>query len=345
MKQVLLRAPRDMDVVETDVHAVTDRTRAPEQALVRLRLAGMCGSDLAAFRGTSPLVSYPRVLGHELLVHVLDAPGRPELVGRRAVVEPLLPCGRCRVCRAGRYNCCPTLRVLGVHVDGGMQHYAVLPVGQLYPVPDTLDDETAVLAEPLSIAYRAVQRSGIGPGETAVVIGAGPIGLLIAQLLVRAQGCRVVVFDIDRARLELAAALGAIPGEADAASQIEMVARVTDGEMAACVFEATGVPACVRLTTDVLRATGRIVLVGWSRGPVEVDTVGLMRKEAELVGSRNSTGAFPPVLQLLAGGVIDARRMITHRFALEAAPEALHLLDRGEPAVKVVLHEPGSPGD
>jgi 2-desacetyl-2-hydroxyethyl bacteriochlorophyllide A dehydrogenase len=223
-----------------------------------------------------------------------------------------------------------------------MQQYAVLPVGQLYAVPDALDDETAVLAEPLSIAYRAVQRSGIGAGETAVVIGAGPIGLLIAQLLVRAHGCRVVAFDIDRARLELAAALGALPGEADGTSQVETVARVTDGEMAACVFEVTGVPACVRLTTDLLRPTGRIVLVGWSQGPVEVDTVGLMRREAELVGTRNSTGAFPPVLQLLADGVVDAARMITHRFSLESAPEALHLLDRGEPAVKVVLSDPSS---
>jgi threonine dehydrogenase-like Zn-dependent dehydrogenase len=212
-------------------------------------------------------------------------------------------------------------------------------VSQLYPVPDALDDDTAVLAEPLSIAFRAVQRSAIGAGETAVVFGAGPIGLLIAQLLIRARGCRAVVVDVDRARLDLAAQFGAVPLSAggEAAAQVDAVAQATDGELAACVFEATGAAACVRLATDLVRTTGRIVLVGWSHAPVEVDTVGLMRKEAELVGSRNSTGAFGPVLRLLEDGVVDAASMITHHVAFERAPAALEMLDRGEPAVKVVV--------
>jgi threonine dehydrogenase-like Zn-dependent dehydrogenase len=338
MKQVVLRGPRDVVVVE----GADDATMGQDSALVRLRLAGMCGSDVAAFRGTSPLISYPRVLGHELLVDVLEAPGRQDLVGRRAVVEPLLPCRACRVCRAGRYNCCPLLRVLGVHVDGGMQTLFRLPPGQLFPVPDALDDDTAVLAEPLSIAFRVVQRSEIGAGETAVVFGAGPIGLLIVQLLRRGRGCRALVVDVDHARLDLAEELGGKPLAAggDPAALVEAVRRATDGEGAACVFEATGAPACVRLATEVVRTTGRIVLVGWSHGPVEVDTVTLMRKEAELVGSRNSTGAFGPVLRLLQDGVVDVRRMITHHVAFEDAPEALRMLDRGEPALKVVVSAP-----
>jgi threonine dehydrogenase-like Zn-dependent dehydrogenase len=342
MKQVVLRAPREVGVVESRHGAATGEPQSTDDALVRLRLAGMCGSDVAAFRGTSPLVSYPRVLGHELLVDVLEAPGRPDLVGRRAVVEPLLPCRACRVCRAGRYNCCPLLRVLGVHVDGGMQTLFRLPASQLSCVPDALDDDTAVLAEPLSIAFRAVQRSEIGAGETAVIFGAGPIGLLIAQLLGRARGCRALVVDVDRARLDVAAQLGAVPlaGGGAVAAQVDAVARLTDGELAACVFEATGAPACVRLATDVVRTTGRIVLVGWSHAPVEVDTVTLMRKEAELVGSRNSTGAFGPVLRLLEDGVVDVTRMITHHVAFESAPAALQMLDRGEPALKVVVAAP-----
>ena len=335
MKQVVLRGPHDIAVVDNGASA-GEQLVAPDHALVRLRLAGVCGSDLAAFRGTSPQVSYPRVLGHELLVDVLQAPDRPELVGRRAVVEPLLPCRVCRVCRAGRYNCCPRLQVLGVHVDGGMQTEFRVPVGQLYAVPDALDDDTAVLAEPLSIAYRAVQRAEMAAGETALVFGAGPIGLLIVQLVMKARGCRAVVVDVDRARLDLAERVGAIAVRSGA-ELVDAVSRVTGGEMAAYVFEATGAPACVRLATDVVRTTGRIILVGWSHGPVEVDTVALMRKEAELVGTRNSTGAFGPVLKLLEDGVVDAETMITHHLEFDGAAEALHVLDRGEPALKIVI--------
>jgi 2-desacetyl-2-hydroxyethyl bacteriochlorophyllide A dehydrogenase len=203
-------------------------------------------------------------------------------------------------------------------------------------VPDGLDDATAVLAEPLSVAYRSVQRSEIGAGETAVVFGAGPIGLLISQLLLRARGCRVLVVDVDRVRLDLAEQLGAV-AVVGSAEMVSAVSRATDGDMAACVFEATGAPACVRQATDVVRTTGRIVLVGWSHAPVEVDTVMLMRKEAELVGSRNSTGAFGPVLKLLEAGAVDAARMITHQLEFDQAPEALRMLDRGEPALKMVV--------
>ena len=336
MKQVVLRAPRQVEVVQSALEPRADA----DTGLVRLRLAGLCGSDLAAYRGRSPQASYPRVLGHELLVDVLDAPARPELVGRRAVVEPLLACRTCRVCRVGRANCCPRLKVLGVHADGGLQEPLRLPVQQLFAVPAALPDETAVLAEPLTIAFRAVQRSEIGAGETAVVLGAGPIGLLIAQLLVRARGCRALVADLDRTRLNLAERLGALALPGDAAAQADAVARATDGELAACVFDATGAPACVRLATDLVRPTGRIVLVGWSHGPVEVDTVSLMRKEAELVGSRNSTGAFPAVLRLLEDGVIDAGTMVTHRFPFEQTPQALDLLDRGEPSLKLLITGP-----
>jgi threonine dehydrogenase-like Zn-dependent dehydrogenase len=224
---------------------------------------------------------------------------------------------------------------MGVHVDGGLQEMSTIDAQHLIRVPEDMPDEVAVLAEPLTIAYRAVQRSAIGPGEVAVVMGAGPIGLLISQLLLRAHACRVLIFDLDQSRLELAARLGAQP-----ARDAETVARVTDGEMAAAVFEASGAPPAVRLTTDLVRSTGRIVLVGWSHGPVEVDTVALMRKEAELVGSRNSTGAFPPVLRLLEAGVVDTETMITHRFPFGGAPEALRMLDGGEPALKAIISAP-----
>jgi L-gulonate 5-dehydrogenase len=337
MRQVVLEAPRRLVIRE----ARGPEAPGPDEALVRLRCGGVCGSDLSAYRGTSPMIRYPRVLGHELLVDVLEAPGRPELAGRRAVVEPLLPCGRCRACRLGRGNCCADLAVLGVHVDGGLQDAFSVPARLLHPVPEALPDELAVLAEPTAVAYHAVRRAAPDAGGTAVVLGAGTIGLLVAQLLRRARGLRVLVHDRDPWRLERAAAVGmeALGGDAEAVR--ERVRDATDGELADVVFEATGHPDCTRLASDLVAHAGRVVLIGWNPGPTLVDTVALMRKEVDLLGSRNSVAAFGPVLRLLAGGAVDAQAMVTHRFPLAEAPRAFEVLEGSAPALKVLLT--GSP--
>ncbi len=333
MHKVVLEEPKVVRLSD----AAPD-TAGPGQALVRLRLAGICGSDLAAYRGTSPMVTYPRVLGHELLVDVLECSDRTELVEHRAVVDPMVRCGQCRACRAGRYNCCANLRVLGVHIDGGMQEVMALESQRLFPVPDSMPDDVAVLAEPLTIAYHAVQRSRIAAGEIGVVFGAGAIGLLIAQLLVRARGCRALVIDIDPARLSVVQALGATPLQGDERALTDAVAQGTGGEMASVVFEATGNAFCTRMTTALVAQAGRIVLIGWNKGPVEVDTVTLMRKEVDLLGSRNSVNAFPAVLQILADGIIDTKTLIPHRFGLADVGNALDVLDKGqEKALKILI--------
>jgi L-gulonate 5-dehydrogenase len=310
---------------------------SPGEALVRLRAAGICGSDLSAFRGTSPLVSYPRVLGHEVLVDVLQASERPELEGQRAVLDPMIPCAYCRACRAGRSNCCVRLQVMGVHVDGGLQETYAVDANRLYPVPADLPDEVAVLAEPLTIAYHAVQRSAISAGQIGVVFGAGAIGLLIARLLVGARGCRAFVVDVDADRLRVAAEVGAVPLQGDEAALVQALEEATDGDMADVVFEASGNAVATRTTTALAGHGGSIVLVGWNRGPVEFDTVTLMRKELTVAGSRNSFNAFPAVLRLLADGLVDPKSLITHRFAFGDTVEALQVLDQNQGAALKVL--------
>jgi 2-desacetyl-2-hydroxyethyl bacteriochlorophyllide A dehydrogenase len=250
----------------------------------------------------------------------------------------MFPCGLCRACRTGRPNCCAELRVMGVHIDGGLQETRALEVRHLIPVPLEMPDELAVLAEPLTIAYHAVQRSGVEAGQTAVVFGAGAIGLLITSLLVRARGCRALVVDVDADRLHLAESIGAVSLQGDEDALVDAVARATGRDMAAVVFEASGNARATAATTAVVGHAGRIVLVGWNKGPVEVDTVTMMRKEVDLVGSRNSFNAFPAVLQLLSDGIVDPRGLITHRFDLSSTGEALDVLDQGrERAVKVLI--------
>ncbi len=315
-----------------------EESAAAGEALVRFRTAGICGSDLSAYRGTSPLVSYPRVLGHEVLVDVLQASDCPTLEGQRAVLDPMIPCGYCRACRAGRPNCCVRLQVMGVHVDGGLRETFAVNLRHLYPVPEGMPDDVAVLAEPLTVAYHAVQRSAIAAGGIAVVFGAGAIGLLIARLLVGARGCRAFVVDVDADRLSMAEGLGAIPLQGDEAALTRAVTDATDGDMADVVFEASGNPVATRTATALAGHGTNLVLVGWNRGPIEVDTVTLMRKELTVLGSRNSVNAFPAVLRLLADGLVDPSHLITHHFAFDDAASALDVLDRNQgTALKIVI--------
>jgi 2-desacetyl-2-hydroxyethyl bacteriochlorophyllide A dehydrogenase len=227
---------------------------------------------------------------------------------------------------------------MGVHIDGGIQEVTVIDSRRLVAVPDALSDDVAVLAEPLTIAYHAVQRSGIAAGQIGVVFGAGAIGLLIAQLLVHARGCRAFVVDINLGRLAVAQAVGAMPLQGDEAALIDAVAQATGGEMADVVFEATGIAACTSMTTALVAHAGRIILIGWNKGPVEIDTVALMRKEVDLLGSRNSVNAFPAAIRILEDGIIDAQALITHRFSLDETGAALDVLDQGrEHALKILI--------
>jgi L-gulonate 5-dehydrogenase len=331
-RKVVLERPRMVRLVDG-----VEGNAGPREALVRLRTAGICGSDLSAYRGTSPLVSYPRVLGHELLVDIVQASERPELEGQRAVLDPMIPCGYCRACRAGRSNCCVRLKVMGVHVDGGLQEMFAVNMRHLHPVAAEIPDEVAVLTEPLTIAYQAVQRSAIVAGGIAVVFGAGAIGLLIARLLVGARGCRAFVVDVDADRLKMVAGLGAVPLLGDEGELMRAVEDATGGDMADVVFEASGSGIATRTTTALAGHAATVVLVGWNRGPVEVDTVTLMRKELTVLGSRNSLNAFPAVLRLLADGLVDPARLITHRFAFDEAAEALEVLDRNQGMVLKVI--------
>ncbi|MEJ7654742.1 MAG: zinc-binding dehydrogenase [Chloroflexia bacterium] len=189
------------------------------------------------------------------------------------------------------------------------------------------------------MAYHAVERSGILAGQVGVVFGAGTIGLLTAQILTRARGCRAIVVDLDEQRLATAQKLGAIPVYSGRDKPADAVSSATGGEMADVVFEATGSEVCTRMTTELVAHAGTIVLVGWNKGAVEVDTVALISKEADLLGSRNSANAFPAVLRMLEDGVVDADAMITHEFSLDDAAAAIELLDRaGANALKVLIH-------
>jgi len=335
MRAIVTVEPRRMELMDRP----EPEPRAGE-ALVRVEAVGICGSDLHLYVGDHPYVRYPQIQGHEFSGIVERFGGRydgPVRVGERVAVEPLQPCGECYPCRQGRPNCCTRLAVLGAHVPGALVDHIAVRASALYPVGD-LDPELAALVEPISIGLQGVNRGAVTAEDMVVVFGAGPIGQAVLLGAVD-RGARVLVVDRLASRLDLARKLGAeevvdASGE-DAAAAI---ARWTSGDGPGVVFEATGVPAVIRTAVDVVASAGRIVILGLSSQDVALPVLEFTRKELTILGSRNNAGIFGDAVDLVRRNQERARLLITHRFPLEQAPEAVQFaLEHPIEAEKVMI--------
>lgn len=296
----------------------------PDEALVRVRRIGVCGTDLHAFRGRQPFFSYPRVLGHELAVEVLDvaANGRGIRSGDVCAVEPYLHCGRCVACRRGKTNCCERLRVLGVHVDGGMRDQIVVPVEKLHLSRGLSLDALAVV-EMLCIGAHAVRRAAIEPGDDVLVIGAGPIGLSV-MAFARLAGGHVAGLELRADRRQFARDHLGIERwvEPRENSGEEAVRDGLGGELPQVVLDATGHPASMQHAFRYVCHGGRLVYVGLFQGDVTFHDPWFHSHEMTLLSSRNATGDdFDFVIDTLASGRLDVAPWITHRLRFEETPE------------------------
>jgi len=297
-----------------------------DEALLRVRRVGICGSDYAGFLGTMPFYTYPRIPGHELCVEVVAIGSGVSRVkvGDRCAVEPYMNCGRCHACLKGRGNCCENLKVLGVMMDGGLTEEIVLPVAKLHPA-NALAPEQCALVETLCIGAHAVNRGALLPSETALVVGAGPIGLSVitfAQL----SGARTIVLDINPQRLEFVRAnLGisdVVPGDDHA---VERLMAATGGAMADVVFDATGSNLAMSKALEYSAFGGRVVYVGITQQELSFRHAPVLhRRELTLLGSRNAMPEdFTRTIQLIADSRIDTRPWITHLAGFEEAAERI----------------------
>lgn len=300
---------------------------APGEALVRVRRVGVCGTDLHAFHGRQPFFTYPRILGHELGVEVL-AVGEGVLniaAGDRCAVEPYLNCGRCIACRRGKPNCCSQLKVMGVHVDGGMRERFLVPAAKLHHSRQLSFDQLA-LVETLGIGAHAVERAALAPGETVAILGAGPIGLATIQFAI-AAGARVLVVDLNAHRLAFCREHLGLPADATVNSTVTpdvavRLAELTDGDLPTVIFDATGNPASMTSAFHYAAHGGRLVFVGLFQGDVTFNDPNFHRRELAVLGSRNSRPAdLRDIIALVESGRIDTNPWITHRADLAEVPE------------------------
>ncbi len=296
-----------------------------DQALVRPLRVGICGTDYHIFEGKHPFLQYPRVMGHELAVEVVEAPpGSPARVGEVCVVNPYISCGRCIACRAGKPNCCVEISVLGVHRDGGMTGLFVLPAANLVRAESLSADQCATV-EFLAIGAHAVRRGSIGAKDNVLVVGTGPIGLGVA-LFARVAGARVLLFDRDSERAQTAASIAGVstlPAEGD---PLEVARASTGGNGFDVVLDATGSAKAMEAGFDFVAHGGRYVLVSVIKDSITFKDPDFHRKEMTLFGSRNATSTdFEQVIGAIRNGDVQVDRLITHRTSLA---DAVHDIPR-----------------
>lgn len=313
-------------------------SRKPSEALIRVKAAGICGSDIGAYRGTNNLVTYPRIIGHEIAGEIVEIGdnARGLKAGDRIIVDPYLFCGGCYPCSLGRTNCCEDLKVLGVHVDGGMSELMTHPADMLVPVPESLSWEHIPLAEPVTIALHAVHRTKLRRGEHIAVNGAGAIGLLIA-MCAQAYGATPILVDIVQERLDFAKGLGIEhtinSGETDL---LKTIADITCGRMAEVVAEASGANQAIKNTLYMASYAGRIALTGWPKHETALPTDLITKKELDIVGARTSAGEFEEAIELMVTGKVNAQAVLSKVISFEEIPDMVkELSDHPDRYLKV----------
>lgn len=336
MKAISIEKPGVVSQIEKPMVAPKDN-----EALIRVKSVGICGSDIGAFRGSNQLVTYPRVIGHEIAGEIVSLPkNNPKkfIIGDRVVVDPYLFCGKCYPCSIGRTNCCEDLKVLGVHIDGGMTEFFTHPADMLIKIPDGISWELAPLSEPLTIALHGLHRGRLAQGEHIVIFGAGPIGILAALGAIHYGAIPIVVDPVEE-RLEQVRIMG-VRHTINPITE-NLVAKVTEytnGRLAELVMEASGAKVAIQNTFSVVSYAGRIVLTGWPKDDTLLPTGLITKKELDIRGARTSVQEFEEALRLIETGKVDVGALLTRSIPIEDAPMVINdITDNPGDYLKVVV--------
>lgn len=296
---------------------------AKDHAIIKVKRIGICGTDLHAFEGTQPFFEYPRILGHELAGELVESDNAPGFeTGEKVSFIPYFYCGKCIACRSGLPNCCANIKVCGVHINGGFAEYLMVPSYSLLHGEGLSFDELS-LVEPLAIGAHGVRRAGVRQDEFVLVVGAGPIGLGIAEFA-KIAGGKVIVMDINDQRLafckeKLGVFATVNPANEDVLSKLK---ELTNSDMPTVVIDATGNLKAINASFQYMAHGARYVLVGLQKGEISFSHPEFHKREATLMSSRNATKEdFEHVINCMKKGLVKPTNYITHRVKFEEVKE------------------------
>lgn len=327
MKSIVIRQPNELVIEDRDIPQP-----AAGDVRVKIKLAGICGSDSHIYRGHNPFAKYPRVIGHEFF-GVIDAVGEgvsDARLGERVSVDPVISCGQCYPCSIGKPNVCTSLVVLGVHRDGGFSEYAVVPAGNAWAIPDSIEDKLAVMVEPFTIAANVTGQAQPTEQDVALIYGAGPMGLVTVQALKGVYKVKqVIVVDRIAERLAMAERCGA-DWTFDNSSQSLQAALEEKGIRPTLIVDAACHPSILQEAVNLASPAGRIVLMGFSSDPSQVAQQGITGKELTIYSSRLNANKFPVVIDWLKKGLIDPDKLITHVMDYRHVSDAIERFEKDQ---------------
>jgi threonine dehydrogenase-like Zn-dependent dehydrogenase len=344
----MLMAKDEMDAavcsrpMEIEVKRVPRPKPKGNEALIEIRAAAVCRSDISGYLGKHPLVTYPNILGHECSGVVAEV--GPDVkgleIGQEVAVETFFElCGRCPGCRRGQYNTCKSPKIIGHNVPGAFAEYMLANASFLHPKPSNASFEEAALVEPLSVAVHAVKRCGIGIGETVAIIGAGAIGLLTLQVS-KLAGAVVSVMDVVQSKLAMAKNFGAdLVVDASSRDAIAEMLDATVGEGYDYVIEAVGSPQTLRETTELARPGGTIMCIGFTGRDVDEISLGkITLQEMKLLGILGFCRDYPTSIDLISRKRVQLKPLITHTFSLKETEKAIRfVIDRPAEVIRAII--------
>ncbi|MHA8052728.1 zinc-binding alcohol dehydrogenase family protein [Aquirufa sp. OSTEICH-129A] len=313
------------EIGKTEVREIEKPVPKAGEVLLRIGMVGFCGGDLNGFKGLFELQEYPNVLGHEVGATIEEiGPEVPAAwqVGQRVTIYPYLNCGTCVSCRKGRRNACQDNKTMGVRRPGAMTRYITISWQDLY-TSSTLSLQELALVEPLTVGFHAAARGQVTGTDTVAVMGCGIVGMgAIASAVHR--GAKVIAIDLDDSKLEIAKKIGVQYTINPAKDDLhEALVKVTQGDGPDVIIEAVGSHITYRAAVEEVAYTGRVVCIGYAKKPVEFNTGVFVRKEIEIVGSRNCTNEFPEVIAYLESGKFPIDAVISQVVPIEEAGKAL----------------------
>lgn len=335
MKAIQIIKPGELKLIDMDKPVITKK----DNVLIKMKAAGICGSDMGIYRGTNAAATYPRVIGHEM-VGVVEEVGEGVASlkpGDRVIVDQVVSCGHCYACRKGRGNVCGNLQVRGVHIDGGYREYIAVPEQDCYLLPDTLSDVEAVMIEPTTIAIQSCSRAGLCEEDVLLILGCGALGSTILKIA-RLSGAKIVVADIVQDKLEEALDNGADYviniSEEDLA---ERMRELTGGYGATVSIDAACTKDSLLALMEVTGNAGRVITMGFSVAPTEVNQFVITSKELDVRGSRLQNKKFQAAIDLIREGRLDLSGTVSHTFPLEKAQEAFDFMNSKDPSIRKVV--------
>ena len=335
MKAVQIVKPEELRIIDMEKPRITER----DNVLVKLKAAGICGSDVGIYHGENAAATYPRVIGHEIVGEVVEAgpTAKKVKVGDRVIIDQVTNCGHCWACRHNRPNVCQNLQVRGVHIDGGYREYMAVPDVDCYLLPDSLSYTDAVMIEPTTIAVQVCSRAELTRDDMMIVIGAGAQGKSILKIAKLYHPKKLIMADLDDQKLKECLEMGATdvinPGKENL---IERVRELTDGYGTTVTVDCAFYKGSLLNACEVSGNAGRVMVLGFSVAPDEINQFVITSKELDLRGSRLQNRKFQSVIDMVNRGAVDLQGSVSHTFHYLDAQKAFDFNDTRDPSIRKI---------